>query len=151
MTPGRRPLRYDSLDAITADVDRLLAGHTRVGRWSLAQICQHLATMTRLVVDAPPPTPDAPPPASNPDLKRQVFETGLLPEGIPLPPTLVLPPVREAREEAEGLRDALAHYAASPGPAIPHRVFGPLSREEWDRLVRIHCAHHLSFAIPDPS
>ena len=38
----------------------------------------------------------------------------------------------------------------SPGPAIPHRIFGPLTREEWHRLQLIHCAHHLSFAVPTP-
>ena len=149
MTPGRRTLRYDDFDAITADVDRLLAGHQTVGQWSLAQICQHLATMTRLVTDAPAPPPDTPPPSGDPELKQKVFATGLLPEGIPLPPTLVLPPLRSEREEAEALRSALDHYAASPGPVIPHRVFGPLSQPEWDQLVRIHCAHHLSFAVPD--
>ena len=55
------------------------------------------------------------------------------------------------REEARGLRDAIAHYRASAtGPLAPHRVFGPLTKAEWDRLQCIHCAHHLSFAIPNP-
>ncbi|HEX8199518.1 MAG TPA: DUF1569 domain-containing protein, partial [Isosphaeraceae bacterium] len=52
------------------------------------------------------------------------------------------------REEAEGLRAAIAYYRASPGPVIPHRIFGPLTRDEWDRLQLIHLAHHLSFAVP---
>ena len=38
------------------------------------------------------------------------------------------------RDEVEGLRQAIAHYKASPGPVIPHRFFGPLSKAEWDRL-----------------
>ena len=45
-------------------------------------------------------------------------------------------------------RQAIAHYKASPGPVIQHLFFGPLSKAEWDRLQLIHCAHHLSFAIP---
>ena len=49
MTPGRRTLRYESLDEVMADVERLLEGHTTVGHWSLAQICRHLATATRRV------------------------------------------------------------------------------------------------------
>ena len=52
------------------------------------------------------------------------------------------------REEAEGLRAAIAYYLASPGPAIPHRILGPLTRGEWDRFELIHLAHHLSFAVP---
>ena len=35
------------------------------------------------------------------------------------------------REEMEGLRQAIAYYQASPGPVIPHRRFGPLTRAEW--------------------
>lgn len=34
MTPGRRSLRYGSLDEVKPDVERLLAGHTTVGNWS---------------------------------------------------------------------------------------------------------------------
>ena len=149
MTEGRRTLRFQNLDEITADVDRLMAGpHKTVGQWSLAQICQHLALATQRVVDAPAPAPTDPVPQVDQDLKRRVFETGRLPEGIPLPPNSAIPPARSAREEADALRDALAHYAASPGPSCHHRVFGPLSKDEWDQLVRIHCAHHLSFAVP---
>jgi Protein of unknown function (DUF1569) len=46
------------------------------------------------------------------------------------------------------LRAAIAYYRASPGPAIPHRILGPLTREEWDWFELIHLAHHLSFAVP---
>ena len=45
-------------------------------------------------------------------------------------------------------RAALVAFKASPGPVIPHRIFGPLARDEWDRLQLIHLAHHLSFAVP---
>ena len=54
----------------------------------------------------------------------------------------------DEREEAENLRQAIAHFRASPGPVIPHRIFGPLTRDEWHRLQLIHLAHHLSFAVP---
>jgi hypothetical protein len=33
MTPGRRQIRYETLDAIMPDVERLLAGHRTVGNW----------------------------------------------------------------------------------------------------------------------
>ena len=54
----------------------------------------------------------------------------------------------DEREEAEGLRQAIAHYKASPGPVVPHVLLGPLIRSEWDRFHCIHAAHHLSFAVP---
>jgi hypothetical protein len=148
MTPGRRTLRYRSLDDVMPDVERLLAGHKTVGNWSLAQICRHLATVTRRVVDLPASTPQDPSLWVGPEQKRQVLESGLIPEDMPAPPQLVPAETVGEREEAEGLRQAIAHYKASPGPVIAHRVFGPLTKEEWDQLQRIHLAHHLSFAIP---
>jgi Protein of unknown function (DUF1569) len=148
MTPGRRTLRYQSFDEVMPDVERLLAGHTTVGNWSLAQICCHLATVARRVVDLPASTPQDPSLWVGEEQKRKVLETGLLPESMPAPPQIVPTETLGEREEAEGLRQAIAYYRASSGPVIPHRIFGPLSKEEWDGLQLIHLAHHLSFAIP---
>ena len=148
MNPGRRTLRYASLDEVMPDVERLLRGHTTVGQWSLAQIFRHLATVMRRVVDLPASTPHDPSAWVSEERKRQVFESGMLPEGLPGPPEIMPTETLGDREEAEGLRAAIAHYRASPGPVIPHRIFGPLSRDEWDRLQLIHLAHHLSFAVP---
>jgi hypothetical protein len=147
-TPGRRPLSYNSLDDIIPDVERLLEGHTTVGNWSLAQICKHLATVMRRWVDLPASTPTDPSLWVTEEKKRQVFDSGMLPEGIQGPQQVMPTETLGERHEAEGLRQAIAHYKASSGPVIPHRFFGPLSKEEWDRLQLIHCAHHLSFAIP---
>ena len=148
MTPGRRTLRFQSFDEIMPDVERLLEGHSTVGTWSLAQICRHLATVARRVVDLPASTPSDPSQWVGEEQKRQVFDSGRLPEGIQGPPQIMPAEARGEREEAEGLRQAIAHYRASPGPVIPHRIFGPMSKEEWDRLQLIHHAHHLSFALP---
>lgn len=148
MTPGRRTLRYESLDDVMPDVERLLEGHTTVGGWSLAQICRHLASAIRRVVDLPVSTPFDPSHRVSEEQKRRVFETGVLPEGLPGPPEIIPAGTLDEWEEAEGVRAAIAHYRASPGPVIPHRFFGPLTKAEWDRLQLIHFAHHLSFAVP---
>jgi hypothetical protein len=148
MTPGRRTLRYGSLDEIMPDVERLLEGHTTVGTWSLAQICRHLSTVMRRVVDMPASTPQDPSKWVGEERKLEVLRTGMLPEGLPGPPEIMPGEALEERAEAEGLRQAIAYYKASPGPVIPHRIFGPLTKEEWDRLQLIHVAHHLSFAVP---
>lgn len=151
MTPGRRDLQFQSFDQIMPDVDRLLLGHTTVGAWSLAQICRHLATVLRRVVDLPADTPLDPTQVVGPEFKRQVLESGRLPEGVPAPPVILPTDAGDPRDEAEGLRRAIAYFLASPGPVAPHRLFGPLTRDEWHLLQRIHCAHHLSFARPEPS
>ena len=153
MTPGRRPLQFPDHASIMAEVDRLLTiPHHGVGQWSLAQVCEHLAGVTRSLVDLPASTPADPSRFCTPEQKAEIFATGNLPEGIPQPPGRPEPsaPAETAAEQAEALRAALAHYAASPtGPVISHRVFGPLTRDEWDRLVCLHSAHHLSFIVPD--
>jgi hypothetical protein len=84
------------------------------------------------------------------ETKRAVLDSGVLPGGITAPPGVLPEAVGGEREEAEGLRAAIAYYRDSPGPAIPHRILGPLTREEWDRFELIHLAHHRSFAVPVP-
>ena len=54
MNANRRTLTYASLDEIPADVDRLLAGHTTVGNWTLGQICNHLSGAVIASVDGSP-------------------------------------------------------------------------------------------------
>lgn len=147
-TEGRRTLRYASLDEVMPDVERLLQGHTTVGHWSLAQICRHLGTVMRRVVDLPASTPQDPSKWVGEEQKRQVLESGSIPEGLPALPEILPSEALGESEEAEGLRQAIAYYKASPGPVIPHRLFGPLTKAEWDQLQLIHIAHHLSFAIP---
>ena len=148
MTPGRRTLGYESLDDVMPDVERLLEGHTTVGTWSLAQICRHLATVMRRVVDLPASTPHDASRWVGEEQKRQFFESGVVPEGIPISPRLLPGEALDDREEAEGLRQAIAHYKASPGPVVPHVLFGSLTRSEWDQFHCIHTAHHLSFVVP---
>lgn len=133
------------------EVDRLREGHRTVGSWSLGQICQHLATVMRRVVDLPASTPVDPSQRLPEERKQQVFRTGQLPEGLPAPPELLPDPAVTEEDGAEALRSAIAHFNASAtGPVVPHRLFGPLSKDEWHRLQCIHCAHHLGFALPDP-
>jgi Protein of unknown function (DUF1569) len=133
---------------VMPDVERLLDGHATVGDWSLAQICHHLAATMRRVVDLPASTPFDSSLWVGEEKKREVLESGLIPEGLPGPQAVMPAEPLGEREEVEGLRQAIAYYKASAGPVVPHRFFGPLSKAEWDRLQLIHLAHHLSFAVP---
>ncbi len=125
MNPGRRLLRFESLDDIMPDVERLLEGHRTVGNWSLAQICRHLATVMRRVVDLPASTPHDPSQRVSAERKREVFDSGMLPEGLQGPAEVMPAEYLGPREEAENLRDAIAHYKASPGPVIGAPVVWP--------------------------
>jgi len=148
MATVRRTLGFASLDEVMPEVERLRQGHTTVGTWTLAQICRHLATVLRRVADLPASTPRDPSQELGEERKREVLESGRLPEGLPAPPGVLPEGTLDEAEEAENLRRAIAYSQSSPGPVAPHRFFGPLTRDEWHRLQCIHCAHHLSFAIP---
>jgi hypothetical protein len=54
-----------------------------------------------------------------------MLELGVLPAEIEAPPG-VLSEATRGEEDAEGLRSAIAYCRVLPGPAIPHRIFGPL-------------------------
>ena len=148
MTPGRRPLRYESIDEIMPDVDRLLDGYTTVGKWSIGQMSRHLATIIRLSVDLPANPGQDPSKYLSPDQKRDFLENGVTPEGRPMPPGMEVPDSLDDREEAEGLRQAISHYQGSPDTVMDHPGLGPLTRAEWDRFHCHHCSHHFSFAVP---
>lgn len=42
------------------------------------------------------------------------------------------------------LREAIARFRAHQGPLAPHFAYGPLSRDEAERLQSMHVADHLS-------
>jgi hypothetical protein len=148
MTPGRRTLDYRDFEAIDADVARLVEGSTTAGAWTLGQILHHLASVTTRVLAAPVDGPHDTSLRVPPERRDEVLATGRLPEGIPLPAGLGQPEDVDPREGARLLHEALAAMASAAGPLAPHRVFGPLDRDQWLRLVCVHCAHHLSFATP---
>jgi hypothetical protein len=150
ITTGRRPLRFDSLDEVMPDVDRLLRGHRTLGRWSLGQICKHLTGgIVGSVEGFPGRAPWLLRMTLAPIIKRQILATGRMREGVKLPEKFLPRPGLDDRAEAEALRGALQLYAAHTGPMADHPFFGPLDRDTWTRIHRIHCAHHLSFALPD--
>ncbi len=143
----RRDLAFAGLDDVMPEVERLLAGHATVGRWSLAQICHHLATAIRLTLDSP--VRPLEPTREQEVARRRFFDHGKFPEGLGAPlPVLVPPPDLDARAEADSLRSAIARFAASAGPWPAHPRLGQLTAEEWSRFHCMHCAHHLSFVVP---
>ena len=150
MNPRRRALVFDRLDQVMPDVDRLLAGHTTVGTWSLGQICNHLTAVIVGSVDGfPMKAPWFVRKTIGPFILKRLLTTGRMREGIGLPPDVLPRPGSDARAEAEALRAAITMFNATPGPFAAHPLFGPMTRDQWDRLHRIHCAHHLSFTLPD--
>jgi hypothetical protein len=149
-TAARRALAFASLDEVMPDVDRLLGGHTTVGNWSLGQICNHLARAFAGSVEGfPIQAPWLVRTTLGPIILRKILKEGKMAEGIKLPEEVRPKPGLDDRAEAEALRAALRRFADHTGPPAPHPFCGRMSRDQWDHLHRIHCAHHLSFALPE--
>jgi hypothetical protein len=146
---ARRPLAFASLGEVMSDVECLLAGHTTVGNWSLGQICDHLAGAVSISVDGVPmKAPWLVRRTVGPWIFRRILRKGRFPSGIKLPQKYAPRPGTGARAWAEALRAALARFAAHPGPLAEHPLAGPIPRGDWERFHCVHCAHHLSFALP---
>lgn len=147
---GRRVLKYESLDAIMPDVDRLLQGHQTVGNWSLGQICNHLTfgILGSLEGYRAKPLPGFLRATVGRLILSHMLKSETIREGVWLPKKDSPKPGLDARAEAEALRAALGLLVAEPEPKGIHPFFGKLTRDQWDRFHRIHCAHHLSFAVP---
>ena len=146
----RRPLSFTDLAEVMPEVNRLLPGHTTVGRWSLGQICNHLADSFIYSVEGfPAKVPWLIRKTVGPIVKRRLFKTGRMPEGIKLPEKFLPRPGLDARAEAEALRGALQLFSTHAGALADHPMFGHLDHTLWARLHCIHCAHHLSFVNPN--
>jgi hypothetical protein len=147
--PDRRTLTFARLDEIMPEVDRLLAGHTTVGNWSLGQISNHLSISIRTSVEGSlSRAPWIIRATIGPLIKRRILATGKIKEGIKTLEAFIPKPGLDARAEAEALRATIAYYLAHPDPRAIHPFFGAMRPEEWDRMHCIHAAHHLRFAIP---
>ena len=148
--PERRDLHYGSLNEVMPDVDRLLRGYTTVGRWSLGQVCRHLAEALRLTVEGKPIrgygwlrwT-------IGPLIRGRFLRNGRMPSGLKMPTaSLAPPPGLDDRAEAEALRASLRYFLTAELPNRTHPILGTLSPQQWRRFHCIHCAHHLSFVLP---
>ena len=69
-------------------------------------------------------------------------------EGIKVPESFLPKPVLDASTKAAGLLEAIRRFKADTRPLAEHSFAGLLTPDEWERLHRIHAAHHLSFAMP---
>lgn len=146
---ARRPLSFSDLSEVMPDVRRSMSGHRTVGHWSLGQVCRHLADSFDASIDGFG--------TRRHWIKRTLMGKRMLhyvfTKGIPTDYTvtnrLTPPPGIDLDQTATALSRAIERYRSHQGRLHFHPLFGTLSRADWDRLQCIHCAHHLSFVIPD--
>jgi hypothetical protein len=145
----RRKLAFAGLGEVMPDVERLLAGHTTVGRWTLGQICNHLATTIGMSMEGvPQKAPWLVRRTVGVLIRRLMLWRGRIPENVQVPRVYLPGPELDPAREANALRVALERFATFDGPFDEHPLAGPMTPAQWERFHCIHCAHHLSFAVP---
>ena len=146
---GRRSLRFNSLDAIVADLDALEGKPLRsLGNWSVGQNLQHLAIVMNGAIDGLRFRAPWYIRALVGLFKRRML-TKPMPAGFQLPKAAAAVMVPGAVGEAEGfaaLRGALGRLRAEMHRE-PSPVLGQLTIEEWNQLQCRHCELHLSFIV----
>jgi hypothetical protein len=148
-SPGRRRLAFASLGQVIPDVERLLTGHAAVGRWTLAQICNHLATTIGMSMDGVPrKAPWLVRRTAGVLFRRLLLSRGRMPEGVVVPDVFLPAAEPDAAREADALRAAIGRLSSFTGPFDEHPLLGRMTTGQWERFHCIHCAHHLSFAVP---
>ncbi len=142
-TATRRKLDYPNVDAAIADIQSLRRGYTQSGNWNLEQICWHLTSVLEKS-GRPATEPATPEQLKMQPIKQQILATGLLPANRIEAPAPVVPPENCGPESIDALIAALRRLAVYPEKSALHRLWGPLSVPEFQRLSLVHCAHHLS-------
>jgi hypothetical protein len=152
---GRRTLRFESLDQVLAEVERLAeaerAGRLKhLGNWTLGQTLGHLATWAEYSYTGAP--------LKAPffvkwflRLRKRKFLYGPMRAGVKIPGvaggTLATEsvPLDEALERMRRVLGRLKFEA----PTAPNVIFGPLTHDEWVALQLRHAELHLGFLVPE--
>ncbi|MFM8581384.1 MAG: DUF1569 domain-containing protein [Planctomycetaceae bacterium] len=146
---GRRQLRFNSLDDILEEVDRLDQGEVvSIGNWSPGQNLKHLTILMVGCLDGIQVEVPLALRLAASLLKRRILSRPMTP-GMQLPQAaaVLMPEETTWEEGVRGIRTALLRMKSEP-ERHAHPVFGALTRERWDQL---HCRHselHLSFLSP---
>ena len=159
----RRRLHFSSLAEAASDARELQDGYLRCGRWSLAQVCDHLSLFMTYSIEGFPgrrlPGPIGF--ALRTMLLNDWMMRRPMPSGMPAPDYLQPPETEtavvggtyEAATEADAeaaarFRDACLLVTTHEDDWRPSPLFGKLSPERWRRVHLKHAEHHLGFLVP---
>ena len=150
--PVRRTLRFESLDQILAEAERLASGpHRLLGEWSYGQILAHLAQGVDCFYNGFGfQSPWVARTFIGPLVKRRVL-TKAMPSGFQLPKSAdaLLPhPETSAVDSLTHLRTAIIRLRTED-PTHPHPFFGKMTADEVRQLMLRHAELHLSFVVPE--
>jgi hypothetical protein len=153
---NRRQLRFETLDDIVRDVEKLAAAKEikALGNWGPGQAFKHLAIVMNSAIDGMPNRlrwhMRAMLVLMRPLFKKKVLRDGMR-AGFKLPPDIaadIVPPATTTLEEGlSAIRAALKRLKQEDTRA-PSPFLGKLSLDESNRLQCRHSELHLSFLVP---
>jgi len=155
----RRPLRFEDIDQLMADADRLVADDRacslhRLGNWTLGQTLGHIAAWASFPYEGYPS-----------GFRLPFFVKWIARLGKnafirrPMRPGMRIPRIAggtlatDLLSTDEGIKRFRSAFQrlAREAPSRPNPVFGPLTHEEWIALNLRHAELHLSFFRPGSS
>ena len=150
----RRMLRFESIDQVLAEVDRLVVAERagrlrRLGNWTLGQALGHLTVWAEYSYTGSPLKP--------PffikwmlRLRKQKFLHEPMRAGVKIPGveggTLATDPM-PLDEALVRLRRVMERLKTEV-PTAPNTIFGPLTHDEWIAINLRHAELHLGFLVP---
>tara|TARA_R110002049_G_scaffold4601_2_gene31726 strand:- start:12278 stop:12757 length:480 start_codon:yes stop_codon:yes gene_type:complete len=156
MTDPNRTQAFENFDQVIEQVQqRLNDGYTQMGKWNLAQCCEHLSEWMRYAMEGYPKSP-LPIRVMVGLLKatmgRRLLANALkdgFKDGLPTIPQSVAAPDKSTDADAvRRLADMIERLKSYRGPIQPSPLYGPLEHDELMQLHLVHCAHHLKFLKP---
>ena len=147
---GRRQLKFNTLDDILADVERMSLGKVRsLGNWSPGQNLKHLTILMAACLDGIDVKVSFLTRIAVSLMKGRILTKPMSP-GLHLPKAAaaLLPAETSWEDGVQGISAALIRMKTE-GRRHAHPVLGTLTREQWDQLHCRHCELHLSFLVPE--
>ena len=143
---GRREIRYESLNDLMSDAERLASPNTRMlGNWTPGQIYQHLADTMNSSIDGFSGMFSAPVRWVLSLLMKRRFLYKGLPAGFKAPANFV-PDTTSVEDGLTALKNAVSRLKDDTTRAL-HPGFGPLTLDEWTQFHLRHAELHMSFLL----
>ncbi len=149
-TPARPALKFDTLDALLADADRLRGGYEKAGRWELGMMLDHIAKMMSAPFVAGQRDMPAPAAAVARFCLRSMVRRSWYPTMVtfPAPAKFQPAPGTDVGAAVASLRAIVGQVRALPEGPVHCPPFGSISKGDFVGLQLLHAAHHLSYLRP---
>jgi hypothetical protein len=133
-----------------ADVNHLRQAHyDRAGNWDLSQILDHVGEGLRTALHGIDHQ------AAwiirrfiGPLILKRILSQRRMKAGIKVPQWWLPGPGHDESAAVNQFRAQASEFQGMTTTPFPHPFFGPMTKQQWNDLVLVHAAHHLSFLIP---